>query len=245
MVTSPVDVVIKGVDDSGLYYENLNHLHSVQEANKLDWYHQNAVWWETGYGGTNDDEAMIGDSDGERDALAGLSFLDEMLRLNSNSNIRCALDCGAGVGRITKYVLLRRCSGTVTLVEGNRGWSLRSRVYLGRKRAANCEFLNENLLQFNSSFYTKTYDLIWVQWCLQYFTDLDAVEILRNLSKCLSSKGLLIMKENIPTCATTGACEVSSEWVSYAISLCLALAVKLFLCSHNFLVFFCALFRVY
>jgi len=55
-----------------------------------------------------------------------------------------AVDLGAGVGRLTKLVLLKRY-GEVRLVEADEGWSKRSRAYLGRKRAARCCFTNRRV----------------------------------------------------------------------------------------------------
>ena len=65
------------------------------------------MWWDSGYGGKTDDEAMIGDGDGEQDGHDGLLFLDKILLLRKlNIKTDHALDCGAGVGRITKHILL-------------------------------------------------------------------------------------------------------------------------------------------
>jgi hypothetical protein len=43
------------------------------------------------------------------------------------------LDAGAGVGRVTKHLLLHHCK-TVHLVEASPVWSRQSRRYLGKKR---------------------------------------------------------------------------------------------------------------
>jgi len=196
---------VKGVDDQGNFYSSLTELHLVQEENKNEWYAANLLWWESGYGGTTDDEAMIGDCDGESDALIGLEFLDKVLKKRPLTKISSALDCGAGVGRITKFILSKRCHGNITLIEANMHWSERSRVYLGRKRAANCQFINANLLDLSRHIPVKSMDLIWIQWCLQYLTDNDAIQVLATVQQCLTQHGIIIIKENKPAVHTTGS----------------------------------------
>eukprot|EP01041_Mallomonas_annulata_P007372 gene7372-15059_t len=199
----------KGVDDQGRFYTSLEDLHRVQEENKEIWYNSNMQWWESGYGGTTDDEAMIGDSDGESDALIGLLFLDNVLRKRPALKIQSALDCGAGVGRISKYILLRRCTGNVTLVEANLHWSERSRAYLGRKRAANCRFINSRLEHLDAHIPSNSMDLIWYQWCLQYLTDKDVIKSLQAAANSLTLHGIIIIKENKPTATTTGSTRIN------------------------------------
>ena len=196
---------IKGIDDRGQFFNSLTELQEVQERNKHGWYSANMTWWESGYGGLNDDEAMIGDCDGEEDANRGLEFLNRVLAIRPGLKLGTALDCGAGVGRISKYVLLRKCSGTVTLLEGNLHWSLRSRAYLGRKRASRCSFVHGQLQEMHHHLELDSFDIIWFQWCLQYLTDLDVIAVLIAARNCLRKNGIIIVKENIPTAVTTGS----------------------------------------
>jgi hypothetical protein len=224
--------MIKGSDDVGNYYNSQNALAACQDANRALWYRVNADWWISGYGGRTDDEAMIGDEGGQRDAEEGLAFLDRLLLLlqlpprpgttaaaaaaattTSATTTRglLAIDVGAGVGRITKHVLLKRYD-QVHLVEGDIGWSKRSRVYLGKKRAARCTFTCRRLEDITPGDFLSTTtstgaDLIWLQWTLQYLTDRDAVALLINLAAGLAEPsssggggvgGFLIVKENRP-----------------------------------------------
>lgn len=195
---------IKGIDDQGKFYDSLAELHSIQEECKEQWYNANSLWWESGYGGSTDDEAMIGDTDGETDGLDGLTFLDRVISIAPKFKLNNCLDCGAGVGRITKHVLLKRFKH-VTLLEANLHWSVRSRAYLGRKRANQCTFINDKLENLSNILPVKSVDLIWFQWCLQYVTDIDAIAILTAAGKGLTSTGLIILKENKPTVGTTGS----------------------------------------
>lgn len=156
---------IKGTDDMGRFYNCHDELLSFQKDNCDELYHANSLWWANGgYNGSSDEQAMIGDAGGEEDAEEGLAFLDRFLAIDmtttnhdketedsspqQNRRRTCrfdhAVDLGAGVGRVTKLLLLKRY-GEVRLVEADEGWSKRSRVYLGRKRASRCSFSNQRV----------------------------------------------------------------------------------------------------
>jgi AdoMet dependent proline di-methyltransferase len=213
---------IKGMDDKGNFYSCHEDLTRVQALHRTEYYRANNQYWSNGgYGGLTDDEAMIGDTDGVNDAAEGLAFLDRFLlhckvtalststAATASTGLRQfdhAIDVGAGVGRITKLVLLKRYS-QVQLVEGDEGWSKRSRVYLGRKRAARCCFIQQKLdevtcqdvLRWCDNCPSKKVDLIWIQWTLQYLIDADVVTLLTNLAEGLRpGSGIIIVKENRP-----------------------------------------------
>lgn len=180
----------------------------AQSVNREEWYEANAIFWqEGGYGGRTDDEAMVGDEGAEEDGVEGLAFLDRLLAGDANfsnhskGRTQKAMDVGAGVGRVTKTILLKRY-GQVRLVEGDAALSKRSRTYLGKKRCANgrCTFtcaMLQNLQNLPPD--EESYDVVWVQWCLQYLTDVDVILAIKNLASSLTEKtGYLIIKENRP-----------------------------------------------
>jgi len=103
---------------------------------------------------------MVGDDGAAADGAEGLAFLDRYLAGERDDNgrqpnlppsavrakrtskplpMRHAVDAGAGVGRLTKTILLKRYDA-VNLVEADDHLSKRSRAYLGRKRADRCTF---------------------------------------------------------------------------------------------------------
>ena len=175
-----------------------------QQRNKEDWYKANDYFWQDGgYGGSTDDEAMIGDEGGEQDGKEGLSFLDRFLHTRAPLGHRQttrAVDAGAGVGRITKHVLLKRFD-CVHLIEADCRYSKRSRQYLGKKRSDKCTFsctrIEDMTVQSHSDLVDS--DLVWLQWTLQYLTDRDAVHALQTLAACLvRGTGVLLVKENRP-----------------------------------------------
>jgi SAM-dependent methyltransferase len=159
---------------------------------------------------------MIGDDGGIEDGAEGLAFLDRFLlqkrregnnNNNNNNNKKHyyysahhAIDAGAGVGRITKHILLKRYD-SVQLIEADPGWSMHSRHYLGRKRSNKCTFTCARLEELDCTLEasSRAADLVWLQWTLQYMTDRDAVRILQTLAaRLVNGTGFLIVKENRP-----------------------------------------------
>lgn len=214
---SPVrSEAIKGVDDTGRFYDSQDQLVEMQELHRDEFYDANDRYWANGgYGGLTDDEAMIGDTGGEADGEEGLAFLDRLLErqrvaAQSSNNIKSkrrdtnttvAIDLGAGVGRVTKMILLKRYD-EIRLVEGNEAYSKRSKLYLGRKRANRCIFTNcllQDITPDQVMEWGQSADLMWLQWTLQYLTDDDAIDCLRILSGGLiEDRGVLVVKENRP-----------------------------------------------
>jgi AdoMet dependent proline di-methyltransferase len=199
---------IKGTDDIGNYYHCHEDLSAAQEQHRNEFYQANELYWSRGgYGGTTDNEAMIGDGDGIEDGAEGLAFLDRYISQHPPQHAQSrrfdrAIDLGAGAGRITKLVLLKRYS-QVRLVEGDEGWSKRSRTYLGRKRASQCLFVHQRLDDLTHqdvrNWGPEPADLMWVQWTLQYLIDADVVDCLKIISGGLrTGSGILIVKENRP-----------------------------------------------
>ena len=41
------------------------------------------------------------------------------------------------------------------------------------------------------------YDVVWIQWCLLYLTDEDAISFFRRCQEALKPGGKIIVKENI------------------------------------------------
>ena len=128
---------------------------------------------------------LIGDGGSEEDLEHSLRFVDALRASRPGWQLRCALDCGAGVGHVTKHVLLRRCE-RVCLVEPDKHWLTQSRRYLGKKRALRCAFVGERIEEHMPSCAweaSRKYDLVWVQWTLQYLIDAHVVACLEGCAR--------------------------------------------------------------
>lgn len=89
-----------------------------------------------------------------------------------------ALDCGAGIGRVSKF-LLTDIFENVDMVEQNSEFLERAKSYLGDKRLEKVsEFFSIGLQDFKPE--KGKYDVIWIQWVLGHLTDDDFLKFLKS-----------------------------------------------------------------
>lgn len=139
-----------------------------------------------------------------RPDLQGSANFLAKLRLKSNihprtKRLKRVVDCGAGVGRITKG-FLSNVAEIVDIVEpvktltdvitdGDDFKPLRDSGRLGT-------VYNQGLEDWTPSL---TYDLFWNQWCLGQLNDIQLSEYLTRIKPYLSEGGWIVVKENIST----------------------------------------------
>lgn len=106
----------------------------------------------------------------------------------------CALDCGAGIGRISKRLLLPLFR-TVDLVDVTQEFLDKAKTYLGddSKRVGNyfCCGLQDFVPE------SGRYDVVWIQWVIGHLTDNHLVEFLQRCKKALRPNGLIVIKDNV------------------------------------------------
>jgi len=102
------------------------------------------------------------------------------------------LDCGAGIGRITKN-LLKRHLATVDLVEQNKNFIEAAVKYIGEDHQG--EFYHCGLQDFVPE--SGGYDIIWCQWVTGQLTDQHFVEFLQRCGQGLAEHGVIVWKENL------------------------------------------------
>ncbi|CZT46225.1 probable putative methyltransferase [Rhynchosporium secalis] len=109
----------------------------------------------------------------------------------SGRKLNRAVDCGAGIGRITEGVLLGIAS-TVDIVEPIIKFTdaLKDKAGVGK-------IINLGLEDWSPESSDTKYDLIWNQWCLGYLTDAQLQTYLEKCAKALDEGGLIIVKENL------------------------------------------------
>lgn len=106
-----------------------------------------------------------------------------------------ALDCGAGIGRVSKLLLIPLFS-EVDLEEQNPAFLEKAKVYLKADAVSRVKNYYAVGLQ-NFSPAESWYDVIWVQWVMAHLTDEDFVAFLKRAISGLTANGLIIVKENI------------------------------------------------
>ena len=112
------------------------------------------------------------------DSKFSLKMID---KFQQDKNTKFALDVGAGIGRVTKNVLLKKYN-TVDMLEVDQKFLDKAREYLGESLSRRVDKLYRVGMQ--DFVFEKKYDVIWIQWCiggLVFF--LGLIARLRNFSK--------------------------------------------------------------
>ncbi|XP_061405610.1 N-terminal Xaa-Pro-Lys N-methyltransferase 1-like isoform X1 [Lethenteron reissneri] len=107
-----------------------------------------------------------------------------------------ALDCGAGIGRITKHLLLPEFRSVDMVDMTRRFLNIARKSYLCRDEARRVNrFICSRLQDFRPP--SASYDVIWIQWVIGYLTDEDLVELLVRCRRALRQDGVIIVKDNV------------------------------------------------
>ncbi|KAI0999597.1 hypothetical protein K3495_g8601 [Podosphaera aphanis] len=124
------------------------------------------------------------DLEGSRKFLAHFNVGEER-------KVKRAIDCGAGIGRITEGLLLSLAE-TVDIVDPIVKFT---NQLIGKDGIG--QIFNVGLEDWNPS--GLKYELIWNQWCLGHLTDVQLLTYLEKCMKALAPDGLIIVKENMNT----------------------------------------------
>ncbi|XP_068656637.1 alpha N-terminal protein methyltransferase 1 [Aristolochia californica] len=198
---------VSGSDSDGREFRTVEELwkEEIGDENEAEkrkgWYRKGVGYWEGieasvdgvlgGYGHVND-----------VDVRGSEAFLKTLLceRLGSRCSNLVALDCGSGIGRVTKNLLLRHFN-EVDLVEPVSHF-----LEAARKNLAPENYLSSDMHK-PANFYciplqdftpeAGRYDVIWIQWCIGHLTDDDFIAFFKRAKAGLKSHGFLVLKENI------------------------------------------------
>ncbi|XP_059622904.1 N-terminal Xaa-Pro-Lys N-methyltransferase 1 [Phlebotomus argentipes] len=139
-----------------------------------------------------------------RDIQSSSQLLGHIFRLKPRPGRSRALDCGAGIGRVTKHLLLRSFD-TVDLVEQCPQFAAQIPKYVGPSAKLG-EIYTQGLQEFTPA--EGKYDVIWTQWVLGHLTDDDLVAFWRRCVHGLAKNGVIVMKENA---ASSNEVELDAE----------------------------------
>lgn len=106
----------------------------------------------------------------------------------------CALDCGAGIGRITKRLLLPLFQ-TVDLVDVTQEFLDQAKTFLGEEALRVGHYFCAGLQDFVPE--PGRYDVIWIQWVIGHLTDEHLVRFLERCGSALRPNGLVVIKDNV------------------------------------------------
>ncbi|KHJ31891.1 putative duf858 domain protein [Erysiphe necator] len=122
------------------------------------------------------------------DIRGSRSFIQKLNITDNRAKLSRAVDCGAGIGRITKNLLLELAT-TVDIVEPIAKFSNALQGTLGIG-----DIFKNGLEDWSP---TESYNLIWNQWCLGYLNDTQLIAYFKQCARFLKPDGLIIVKENI------------------------------------------------
>ena len=145
---------------------------------------------------------------------------ESILKRFGPSRCERAIDCGAGIGRITKYLLLPHFA-TVDMVEMTKKFLDASVEYIGSPSDSSHQ-VGDRFCSTLQDF-TPTegiYDLIWVQWVIGYLTISASVDFFRRCAKALrppdqanSRRSIIVLKDNVTTADQPDFDEVDSSFM--------------------------------
>ncbi|MCL4129336.1 UNVERIFIED_CONTAM: hypothetical protein GTU68_064414 [Idotea baltica] len=127
------------------------------------------------------------------DIIGSESLLKGIFKMRNSPCHTRALDCGAGIGRITKF-LLQKHFGKVDLVEQCSQFLDKAKeTFKNSKKIGNYYCIG---LQ-NFTPVPNYYDIIWCQWVLGHLNDKDLESFFTRLISGLRPNGVIVVKENI------------------------------------------------
>ena len=107
-----------------------------------------------------------------------------------------ACECGAGIGRVSKGLLLPLGITQCDLVEPSPRLIASAPEYLGDAYSNKCRYFCKGLQDFEPA--ANYYDIIWIQWVIIYLTDEDLVAFLKRCAAALTnSGGVIVIKDNV------------------------------------------------
>jgi protein N-terminal methyltransferase len=169
------------------------------------WYNQGLGYWEDAQTCPATVNGMLGGfaNISKQDLAGSAQFITYIksnirpaLKLTSDDNAgvpTCACECGAGIGRVSKGLLLPLGISQCDLVEPSPRLISSAPEYLG-VCASKCRFFCTGLQDFEPK--TDSYDIIWMQWMIGYLTDDDLVQFLKRCVLALRKGGLVVVKDN-------------------------------------------------
>ncbi|XP_007935892.1 alpha N-terminal protein methyltransferase 1B [Orycteropus afer afer] len=128
------------------------------------------------------------------DLQASQKFLRKFIGGPGKAGTDCALDCGSGIGRVSKHVLVP-VFNCVELVDMMESFLLEAQNYLQVKADKVESYHCYSLQEFTPPF--GRYDVIWIQWVSGYLTDKDLLAFLSRCRDGLKENGVIILKDNV------------------------------------------------
>lgn len=188
---------IEGIDSEDVRVGTIATLNRTFMSSREDWYGTALHYWddtEPTVSGMLGGFANLSPSDLSA-STRFLQHLHQTIRPNLRMAVSC--ECGAGIGRVTKGLFVPLDFARCDLVEVSAALISCSPEYIGDPGSSRCKFYCIGLQSFDPK--PSTYDVVWVQWCVGYLTDVDCVKFLHRMGKSLRDDGVVVIKDNTCT----------------------------------------------
>lgn len=180
-----------GSDTEGRHFDSIESMWAAQDIS--NWYTTSSEYYQDNCPSTVD--GVLGNlgwlSD---DDIQGSRTFMEQLNIEHVLKDGIACECGAGIGRVTKGLLLALCS-RCDIVESSPRLLSAAPDYIGQD-SSRCRYFCSELQNWHPA---QPYALVWIQWTAIYLTDRDFVALLKRCASSLVPGGVIVLKEN--TCA--------------------------------------------
>jgi protein N-terminal methyltransferase len=192
--------VVHGSDSEGRKYATIAEMWSsegVSSGNTSSWYARASEYYEENCPASLDGVLGGFGSISNLDLKGSKRFLEAVQKerpaLDWSAGAGC--ECGAGIGRVTKGLLLPLGVQRCDLVESSARLLSEAPKHIGEPGANLCRFYCTGLQEWTPR--KQSYTIIWIQWVLCYLTDEDCVEFLKRCGEGLIPKnGVIVLKEN-------------------------------------------------
>jgi len=197
---------ISGTDSEDRMYDSITGLWSYElddakkgkksaDPGQLAWYSDAFDYWESEENCPVTDDGVLGGYGvlTPMDTRDSNAFLDRLSSMRPVLKFDRVADCGAGIGRVTKNLLLPRC-GVVDLVEQSPRLIQAAPGYCGELGKGRLNLVTLGLQDFSPA--PATYDIIWIQWVIGHLHDLDFISFFQRCAAGLKPGGVIILKDN-------------------------------------------------
>jgi protein N-terminal methyltransferase len=199
---------IEGMDTEDREYDSLEALWDYElSSNKKEgggktdatgedvWYGDAKTYWDDVANCPVTDDGVLGGYGKLTpvDTVGSNAFLDAVKLKRPELQFDHAADCGAGIGRVTKNLLLPRFK-EVSLVEVSPRLLASAPDYVGDSGRDRIHLIEQGLQDFDPA--PGTYDVIWIQWVIGHLHDLDFVRFFKRCAKGLRAGGVIALKDN-------------------------------------------------
>ncbi|KAK1416974.1 hypothetical protein QVD17_26094 [Tagetes erecta] len=203
---SQIDMEISGLDNTGRQFKNADEMWREEigdSQKKFDWYRNGVGYWqgvEASMDGVLGGYAHVNEPDINSSEAFINSLLTHLFPNSGRDQHLVALDCGSGIGRVTKNLLIRYFN-EVDLLEPVSHFLEAARKNLAPENLSVSEdhkavnFYCTPLQEFTPD--AGRYDVIWIQWCIGHLADDDFVSFFKRAKAGLKPGGFFVLKENL------------------------------------------------